>query len=93
VVEFRALTHQPIDIRRLDQLLAIAGEIRRHVVDDEPEHVRARFRGDYGLSHACQRENDKGQVTFHAKRGSLGWLPLIGKIPRSTSPAGFALAT
>lgn len=44
--ELRPFPREPVDVRGLDQALTVAGKIRRHVIDDDPEQVRARVRRD-----------------------------------------------
>ena len=63
--ESQALLRKAINVRRLNRLLAVTRKVRRHVVDHNPEDVRALVRkrggcrdrqGDYAVG--------KGEVRF-----------------------------
>ena len=54
---------EPVNMRRLNQLLAIAREVRRHVIHDKPQNIRL-LRGLIGgmqSGHLSQQQRDESE--------------------------------
>ena len=49
---------QGIQIRRLDRLLPVAGKVGRHVVDNDPNYIRAIGRYSYASDQPAQQRQD-----------------------------------
>ena len=70
--EPRSLRSQLVDMRGVDRFLAIAGEVRRHVVDDDPDDVGT---GSWLRSGGSRRENrheDEEEADVLEHRGAPG---------------------